>query len=153
MSDPSFDDPAIPNAGTLLRMEGMGVPPYSARGLTQTLAPIDQAASYARTVNGDLDDLSFSGFRKWKSNISGNDQKPPAVNGKWPGQIVQVDCIAEISMAAGDTPDRTVVPNSLDTEAGFTTYRPRLNMMVTAFNISHDEYGRQIGWSMDLEEI
>lgn len=153
MSDPSFDDPAVPNAGTLLRIVGVGVPPYSARGLTQSLAPIDQAASYGRTVNGSLVDLSFSGFRKFKSNISGTDMKPPAVNGKWPGQIVTVDCITEISMPEGGTPDRTPVPDSLDTEAAFTTYRPRLTMMVTAFNISHDEYGRQINWSMDLEEV
>lgn len=153
MSDPSHDDPLAPNAFTVLRMQGMGVPPYSARGLTQTLAPIDQAASYGRTVNGDLDDLSFSGFKKWKSNISGNDQKPPNVNGKWPGQIVTVDCITEISMDEGATPDRTPVPGSLVTEGAHTTYRPRLTMMVTAFNISHDEYGRAISWSMDLEEI
>ena len=153
MSDPSFDDPAVPNAGTLLRLQGMGVPPYSARGLTQTLEPIDQAASYGRTANGVLVDLSFSGFRKFKSNISGTDQKPPAVNGRWPGQIITVDCITELSMPVGGIPDRTVVPDSLHTEGAFSTYRPRLTMMVLLFSISHDEYGAQVSWSLDLEEV
>lgn len=153
MSDPSFDDPIVPNAGTLLRLHGIGVPPYSARGLSQTLTPIDQAASLERTVNGSLVDLSFSGFRKFRSTISGTDQKPPKVNGVWPGQQVTVDCIAELSLETGGTPDRPIVPGSLDVEGEFATYRPRLTMLVVAFNISHDEYGRQVDWSLDLEEI
>jgi hypothetical protein len=134
-------------------MQGIGVPPYSARGLTQTLAHIDQASSSGRDVNGNLIDLSFSGFRKYKSTISGTDQLPPNVNGVWPGQQVVVDCIAELSMDEGSTPDRTVVPDSLATEGAHSTFRPRLTMLVMSFNLSQDEYGRQIDWSMDLEEV
>ena len=153
MSDPSTDDPIAPNAHTVLRMQGIGVPPYSARGLTQTLAHIDQAADTARDVNGNLLDLSFSGFRKYKSTISGTDQMPPNVNGVWPGQQVTVDCISELSMDEGGTPDRPIVPGSDVTEGAHTTFCPRLVMRVMSFNLSQDEYGRQINWSMDLEEI
>ncbi len=32
---------------TVLSLLGLGVPPYSARGLTQTLEPLDQATSLA----------------------------------------------------------------------------------------------------------
>lgn len=153
MTDPSHDDPIAPNSHTLLRLQGIGVPPYSARGLSQTLAPIDQAANSARTVNGDLDDLSFSGFKKYKSTITGSDQQPPNVNGIFPGMVITVDCVAEISMDEGATPNRPIVPGSEITEGAHTTFRPRLQMMVMAFQLSHDEYGRQIDWTMDLEEI
>jgi len=38
------------------------VPPYSARGLTQTLTPIAAAANMRRTINGELLDLSAGQF-------------------------------------------------------------------------------------------
>jgi hypothetical protein len=55
---------------TLLVLTGIGIPDYSARGLTQTLEPIEAALSQRRTVNGGLKDLSFAQFRKYKSSIS-----------------------------------------------------------------------------------
>lgn len=153
MSDPSHDDPLAPNAHTVLRLSGIGVPPYSARGLKQSLAPIDAATNIKRTVNGDLTDISFTGFRKYKSTISGTDQQPPNVSGAWPGRTVTVDCVSELSMDEGGTPERTVVPGSEVTEGAHTTFRPRLTMMVLTFSLNQDEYGRQIDWSMDLEEV
>jgi hypothetical protein len=58
------------NYFTLLVLDGQGLPPYAARGITQTLDPINQAANLRRTVNGDLKDISFSSFRKYKSTLS-----------------------------------------------------------------------------------
>ena len=55
---------------TTLVLSGIGVPPYCARGLTQTLAPIEAAGSQRRTVNGTLVDLSLTQFRKYRSTIS-----------------------------------------------------------------------------------
>jgi hypothetical protein len=81
---------------TLLTLSGIGIPEYSARGLTQTLEPIDAAHQTRRTVNGELDDLSYAQFRKYKSTISGNDQEPPAVDGVWPGRVVTVECVTEL---------------------------------------------------------
>ena len=49
---------------SMLTLSGVGVPPYSARGLTQSLEPIDGAAQLRRTVNGALADLSYEPFRK-----------------------------------------------------------------------------------------
>src|SRR5436309_12059154 len=97
------------NDNTLLALTGIGIPDYSARGLTQTLEPIEAAASLRRTVNGGLKDLSFAQFRKYRSTISCRDQEPPAVDGVWPGQVVTIDCIAELSYPTGGSSARPVV--------------------------------------------
>jgi hypothetical protein len=154
-SDASHLDPVAPNAHTVLRMVGVGVPPYSARGLKQTIAPIDQATNLKRTVNGGLVDISFNGFRKYKSTISGTDQRPPNFDGKWPGLTVIVDCIAELSYAPtmGELRQRLAVPDSEHAEGAHTVYRPRLTMKIMSFSQDHDEYASAIGWSLDLEEI
>lgn len=134
---------------TVLTLAGIGVPPYSARGLTQTLEPIDAAAHFERAIDGTLLDLSYTPMRLYKSTITGNDQQPPACDGVWPGQIVTVDCIVELNSASGrpaaDSEDRQ--------DGDWSFYRPQLQMMVTAFSISRDEWGAQVSWSMSLEEI
>lgn len=137
---------------TMLTLTGVGVPLYSARGLTQTLEPLEQAASLQRTINGELIDLSRAEFRKYKSTISGSDQRPPSCDGLWPGRQIVVDCIEELAYPDGGVPQRPVVDGSSFSEAGFTYYRPRLTMVVTAFQLSRDEYSAQVAWSMTLEE-
>ena len=66
-------------AETLLVISGDGVAPYSARGLTQTLEVIAEAAVVARSVNGALVNLSPPQFRKFKSTISCTDVASPAL--------------------------------------------------------------------------
>lgn len=154
---------------TVLTLSGVGVPEYSARGLTQTLQPIDSAAQLKRTINGVLRDFSSPQFRKYSSTISGTDQQPPACDGLWPGQLVTVGCIAELAVQ-GEAPStdtgseatsealsealgRTPVAGSIRSESGFTFYRPILNMLVVGFSIERDEWEAQVRWSMDLEEV
>lgn len=139
---------------TLLVISAMGVPPYSARGLQQSIEPIDGAASMRRTINGVLKDIAEPQFRKYKSTITCNDQDAPALEGFWPGMEVEVDCVAELSFATNSAgPTRTVVPGSERTADGFTFYRPRLTMLIKAFSQTTDEYGAQTGWRLDLEEV
>lgn len=139
---------------TILALSGMGVPPYSARGLTQTLEPIQASQNMLRTVNAVLTDISADQFRKYKSTITGADQDPPALEGKWPGMSLVVDCIPELSyITFSDLPDRVVVSGSLREEGDFTFYRPRLTMLIVNFVISKDEYGVQTGWTLELEEV
>ena len=126
---------------TLLMLSGIGIPDYSARGLTQTLEPIEAALSQRRTVNGSLKDLSFAQFRKYKSSISCRDQEPPAIDGVWPGHVVTVECVAELSYPTGGSPARPVVSGSTRTQGGFVFYRPQLQMRVTGFSANRDEYG------------
>lgn len=139
---------------TLLVLSTFGVPPYSARGLTQTLEPIEASVVMRRTVNGALLDLSASQFRKYRSTIACDDQQPPAVDGVWPGRLVTVDCAAELSfLTSGGSPGRPVVTGSSRVEGVFTFYRPQLSMRVTAFSVNRDEYNAAVNWQMTLEEV
>lgn len=144
----------MPDASTILVLEGMGVPPYSARGLTQTLEPIAAAPDLRRTVNGTLINLSAAEFRKYRSSIRGNDQDPPAVEAVWPGKVLTVDCIVELAYESmTDGPARSVVSGSSRSADGFTFYRPQLTMMVVGFSVERDEWGAAVGWALELEEV
>lgn len=139
---------------TLLELTGIGVAPYSARGLEQTLKPIDGASELRRDINGTLIDISEPVLRKFRSTITGADHLAPAVNGVWPGTVVTVSCIEELCYpTATGSPDRPVVAGSSRIEGDFTYYRPQLTMMVVDWNLREDEWGRQVSWSLDLEEV
>ncbi|MDK1386384.1 hypothetical protein QN224_13290 [Sinorhizobium sp. 8-89] len=139
---------------TVLVLTGIGVAPYSARGLEQTLQPINGAGQLRRTINGELVDLSEPQLRKFTSTISGSDQLSPALNGIWPGKTVTVDCIAELCYpTSGGSADRPVVSGSSRVEGAMTYYRPQLAMMVTDWQVREDEYGRQVSWTLQLEEV
>lgn len=140
---------------TLLVLTGIGVTPYSARGLTQTLEVIQQAAQLRRTVDGTLVSVSQPQFQKYRSTISCTDQEAPALDGVWPGLLVTVDCVAELAYPAGSSagPSRDAVPGSTRTEGDFDFYRPRLDMMVVGFTEQTDEYGASVGWTLELEEV
>ena len=138
----------------VLTLSGIGVPPYSVRGATQTLQPIDAAQQLRRTINGALIDLSRAEFRKYRSTISCTDQQPPAVDGVWPGQIVTVGCISELSYrTVGGSPSRPLVSGSSRAEGDYTFYRPQLVMRVVSFSQDTDEYGASVSWSLELEEV
>jgi hypothetical protein len=140
------------NAFTLLVLSPEGVPPYSARGVTQSLEPIDAASSYRRTVNGSLLDLSLAQFRKYKSSIQCDDVDAPALDAVDVGSVVTVDCVAELAYRTiGGSPARTVVASR--TSDDWTYYRPRLVMMVTAKQQETNEYGAAVSWSLELEEV
>jgi hypothetical protein len=146
---PSPPDTLLVITGTT----GALIAAYSARGLSQTLDPIDAASVTARTVNGALIDLSPTQFRKFKSQVSCTDVEGPALDGIWPGMVVSVDCVAELGYpTSSGTPAREIVPGSERVNATWTYYRPRLTMLVTNTSVSLDEYGRAVQWTLDLEE-
>ena len=72
-------------AETLLVLSGNGVAPYSARGLTETLAPIAATVVPMRTVNGDLINMAPPQMQKYALTLSCTDVNPPALSGVWPG--------------------------------------------------------------------
>ena len=138
----------------VLTLSGIGVPPYSARGASQTIEPIGSSQQMRRTINGELIYISRAEFRKYGSTISCADQQPPAVDGVWPGQVLTVGCISELSYrTAGSTPSRNMVAGSSRTEGDYTFYRPSLTMRVVAFSQDTDEYGAAVSWSLQLEEV
>lgn len=141
-------------ADTLLVLSIIGTPPYSVRGISQSLEPISEAGNFQRTVNGALINLAPSQFKKYKSSISAKDIDPPAFGGLYPGQILTVDCVTELSFpTATGAADRTVVAGSLRTDSGFSFYRPQLSMMVVSFSETKDEWGAVVDWKLDLEEV
>lgn len=145
---------ALPTEGTLLVLSSMGIPLYSARGLTQTLTPIEQAKNYRRDINGNLVDLSNDNFRKYSSTITCKDFNTPAIDGIYVGQVLTVSCVSELSYpTSGGSPMRSVVSGSSRTVGSFTFYRPIMNMMVIGYSTSTDEYMGEVSWQLDLEEV
>lgn len=138
---------------TNLSWNGEGVSPFSARGLTQTLDLIGAASNIRRTINGDARNLSATQFRKYKSTISCSDQNPPALDDVWPGDVLVVDCCAELSYkTAGGAPARPVVAGSSYVEGDYTIYCPQLTLIVVSKDQSTDDYGHTTGWKLELEE-
>lgn len=145
---------APPNRATRLVLSSMGVPIYSARGLTQTLEPIDPAGYLRRTINGALMDLSVPELRKYRSVITGSDVDPPAFDKVWPGMTVTVNCIAELGyLTSGGSAGRTPVSGSQRVVGDFTYYRPQLSMLVVRVPVSSEEWTATNGWSLELEEV
>lgn len=142
------------NDFTILRIAGAEVPPFSARGIIQTLDPISAASQLERAVNGSMLDFAIPAMRKYKSRISCTDLNVPAVAGLWPGRIVTIDCIPELCFptATPSLQERTAVSGSSRTEGAFTFYRPVLTMVCIGWNISADEYHASVSWSYDFEE-
>jgi hypothetical protein len=133
-----------------------GVNPYSARGLQGTLMPIDAAKGtdkLARTINGTLIDISAPQMRKYRLEISGNDQAPPALDGLWVGMIVIVSSLVELAYLSAGSSARPAVAGSARVEGDFTYYRPQLTMMVVEHQIARQEWEQAVTWSLALEEV
>ena len=127
---------------------------YAARGITQTLDPIEAATSLRRTVNGALLNIASTQFKKYRSVISCADQVPPAFDGLWPGQQITVKCAAELSYkTSGGSPSRSVVSGSSRTEGTWTYYRPELTMRVVRLTTNSNEWGAIVSWTLELEEV
>lgn len=140
---------------TVLRLSGIGIVPYSTRKAKQTLDPIKQSQTgIYRDVNGVLRSVAATQFQKYSSSISCTDHRPFANDGVWPGKLVTVSCIVQLSyLTAGGSPARAVVAGSSFTEGAWTFYRPELDMRVLSFSVDVDEYDAEVSWSMELEEV
>jgi hypothetical protein len=137
---------------TVLNIPELGIPPYSGRGITQTLEPIQAAQVLQRSVNARLINLTPVAFQLYKSTITCDDQDPPNLDGVWPGFPCTVYCIVEIGQAAASF-QRPAVPGSTRTDdAGNTFYRPILYMTFMKFTIDRDEWGAACRWQLELEE-
>lgn len=141
-------------ADTLLVLTGLGVPDFSARGLTQTLDAIDGASEFDRDVNGGLVDLTPAQFKKYRSTISCTDFQAPAFDGIPIGTEVTVSCTVELPyLTSGGSPSRTPVPGAPTRVVGaYTYYYPQLTMIVKSFSMQFDEYAHTYTWQLDLEE-
>ncbi len=144
---------------TLLIMDELGIPLYSARNLTQSLFLIPGMASGSgsiirRTVNGKLIDLTYSQFRQYGTKITCTDRRAPALDGIFPGQPVTIHCVTELCYPIGSHPSRNSVSGSERTEGHFIFYRPVLKMMITTFSPNTmAEWQQDVTWELTAEEV
>jgi hypothetical protein len=78
-----------------------GLPPFSARGVKQELAPIENAEAH-RTVNGELVTTVSRLHHKYRTTIKGQDKLPMAMDSLWKGQTVQVGCLQRLWQKSDD---------------------------------------------------
>lgn len=145
----------LPAEMTLLIMTPIGVPLYTARGLTQTLTPTEYAKpTPVRTINGEARFLGASQMRKYDSIITCTDQNAPPFSGLWPGDEIVVECVCELSHAdvTGAVPERIVVTDSERVVGGFVLYRPIITFLVVDFEQSFNEYPHDYAWQLTLTE-
>ncbi len=140
-------------ASTLLAFSPNVLPPYASRALHQTVDPIQPSKNFRRTVNGALVNLAPSQFQKFKSIVTCDDMDSVGLDGVWPGAAFTVDCAVEFCfLTVGGTPARPIVAGSERTDGAFTFYRPVLSMTVIDYQLRLDEWGRVLGWQIELEE-
>jgi hypothetical protein len=150
---------------TLFNIVGIGVPPYSARGISEVLEPIQGSGQMFRDINGTLHNLGVTQFRKFQLSVTCTDMDSPALNGVWPGDTFTVHCQTEMSYPEGSTPVRTPVTGSerigqraeIDGGGpdGFRYYRPQLTMMVMSYQIGTADGWEDVGvnWQLQLQEV
>jgi len=148
---------------TLFDIAEIGVPPYSARGITENFGI--EGGQLLRDINGTLQDLGATQFRKLTLTVTCTDMDSPALDGVWRGRTLTIDCQTEFSYKTGGSPERTVVPGSSRTGMlasadgggadGFTYYRPRLTMKVADWQTSTGDGWGNVGvnWQMQLREV
>lgn len=168
---------------TFLTLGGGQLPPFSARGCTQTLTPLPMG-ELRRTVNGNLIHIGAEKHFKYKSVIACQDKAGPCLDGLWRGQEVEVGCLSRLhqemkqegdharatllrppvegsvavqgtsgTMVSSELSGRDVQAPLAQGETLFVSYAPRLHMRVISFEIKTDEWGARVGWRLELEEI
>lgn len=143
----------MPMPQTVLQLSPIGIPPYSARGLTETIKNIDAANQFRRDINGTLIKVSPAQFNKLAIQITCTDMDSPGINGVPIGTEITADLVNEMAfITASGSPSYPVVPGSTRTDGIWTFYRPRVVFLLMSLSIQRDEFGRAIAWELDLEE-
>lgn len=139
---------------TLLAINGVTLPVASARGIRQTLDPIEQATSFRRTVNMKLRNTAPPQAQKlYKITITCDDINAPMWDGLYIGMPVVVDCMSELFfLTVGGVPEKPVVPGSERIWGAVTFYRPQITGQITSFGDSNEEYEAARSWMIEIEE-
>ncbi len=166
---------------SVLTINGLGLPPLSARGCKQELVPIPNG-QFRKTVNGDLCFIKLSERQRYRTVIKCKDMNVPAFGNLRIGSIVKIDCIQSIwqNIEAGvqsielirDFVDGSVlVINESGQDVPFTlngkkielkspndsnlfvSFRPSLQMLITNFVSESSEWDLSHEWRLEAEEI
>jgi hypothetical protein len=119
---------------TLLSIDGIDFLPWAVRGITMTLAPIDQAKNVARDCRGQLADISVAQFRQHKISITCTDHEAPAFTDVWPGTDITITCIPGLGAVNGAGDVLTILAK------------------VTSWNTSRDEWAAEVAWTLEAEQ-
>lgn len=119
---------------TLLAIDDIDFSQYAVRGITMTLAPIEQAANVARDCRGMLADISLAQFRQYKVTITCTDHEAPELTDVWPGRDVTITCIPGLG-AANTTGDVLTILAK-----------------VIAWNTSREEWAAEVAWTLEAEQ-
>jgi hypothetical protein len=123
-------------AYTLLAIDDIDFSDYAVRGITMTLAPIDQAASLARDCRGELVDISLAQFRQHKVSISCTDHEAPELTDVWPGTDITITCIPGLGSGGTDGAGEVLT----------------ILAKVTSWNTSRDEWAAEVAWTLEAEQ-
>jgi hypothetical protein len=123
-------------AYTLLAIDDIDFSDYAVRGITMTLAPIDQAKKVARDCRGALADISLAQFRQHRVTISCTDHEAPTLTDVWPGQDITITCIPGLGSGGTDGAGEVLT----------------ILAKVTSWNTSRDEWAAEVAWSLEAEQ-
>lgn len=166
---------------TVLKIGDLVFPVGSDRGITQSLAPIDNG-DLRRTVNSALVDTTREVNRKFTTTINCTDFDAPTLAGVWKGAAFTVECIAYLNQVVNPANDTaTLIRDAVTTSiigikadgshitpvsfshitflATFAEdvvtikFRPILDMLVVEVSSDTDEFEAGVGWSVTLEEV
>lgn len=164
---------------TVLKIDNISFPIGSARGITQTITPVDNG-ELRRTVNGELVDITRAENRKYESTINCADMGIPTLGDIWRGKVISVECISNIRQSVSPASATAALhrPHVSDSVFGYTQegekvtpqsvslgvatfqknivrvdFRPKLSMMVMDWSSSDDEYEASSSWTLSLSEV
>jgi hypothetical protein len=121
-------------AYTLLAIDNIDFSQYAVRGITMTLAPIDQSKNLARDCRGQLADISVAQFRQYKVSITCTDHEAPELTDAWPGADITITCIPGLGASNGSGDVLTILAK------------------VTNWNTSRDEWAAEVAWTLEAEQ-
>jgi hypothetical protein len=165
---------------TGLALSGADLPPWSANGVSESLAP-EEAGSIRRTVWGTATSTAIPEYRKYRVSISCEDVYPPSFDAVYRGQQVVVDCVSVLvktaaagatsvslgrtpvsgSVAAHDEDGNEISVSVVGSTVSFASsskkisvsYRPQLTCLVDSWSEDRNDFGATTGWSLELVEV
>lgn len=119
---------------------GFSLSEFAARGISMQMSEIDQAADIVRDVNFNLVNLSegVTASQKYKFTVSCEDMASPGFAAHGSGQT---------AFRKGDKATLICIP-----ELG-ATEQQTFTVMNMGWQITTDEWGAVVSWSLDLEEV
>jgi len=139
---------------TWLQITGVPIPPRSSYQIDQTYEYIEAAKNNERDLNGNAVSLARPELMKYSTTIVCHDTMfPIGMDGIFPGQHIQITCVAPMVYPLGGAPAR---PSSGQTwpsmDGQSIAYLPVLDCLLDDFTSNYDEWGARVGWTLKASE-